>query len=193
MNETPRPGVFLDRDGVLIENVSTYVRRWDEVEIYPYSVESLRRLKEAGLPVFVITNQSIVGRGGIDFATIDSLHQKIMEAVDPHHAVVKSYLCPHAPEENCDCRKPQPGSLFRAAKEFNIDLDRSFMVGDAVSDVLAARAAGVKPLIVKSGRGLAQIQKMELGLAEVTENLETAVSLILAQLPHLKNGLDELA
>lgn len=182
MSASGKPAVFLDRDGVLIENIPSYVKTWDEVDIYPYSTDSLNRLHAAGLPIFIVTNQSIVGRGRMTLDAIEGLHSRIMNAVDPEQVVAKSYLCPHAPEDECDCRKPLPGSLLQAAKEFNIDLSRSYMVGDAVSDVLAARAAGVTPIILQSGRGKAEIAKMEPGLATISENLSTAVDLILLQL-----------
>lgn len=166
---------------MLIENVASYVKSWAEVEIYPFSTESLDRLKAAGFPIFIVTNQSIVGRGRMTLEAIETLHDQIMAAVDVNHAVVKSYLCPHAPEENCDCRKPLPGSLYQAAQEYGVDLKSSFMVGDAVTDVLAAKAAGVRPIILQSGRGKAEIAKMEPGIATISENLASAVDLILSE------------
>jgi D-glycero-D-manno-heptose 1,7-bisphosphate phosphatase len=172
--------VFLDRDGVLIENVPSYVRKWEEVEIFPFSTESLRRLADAGFALFVVTNQAIVGRGIMTLHEIKSLHGRIMQAVDPEGLVSKSYLCPHGPDDDCDCRKPLPGSLLRAAEEFGVDLASSFMVGDAVSDAEAGLAAGTRAIMVRTGRGLSQIELLDGHDVTVVDDLSAAVDLILA-------------
>lgn len=139
----------------------SYVRSWAEVDIFSFASDCLKRLQDAGYPVFVVTNQSIVGRGHMTIEAIMDLHDEIMKAVDKTGAVLESFVCPHAPEENCDCRKPLPGSLIRAAAKYQIDLSSSYMVGDAVSDVMAGQAAGAHPILVLTGRGKPQHQKME--------------------------------
>lgn len=173
-----QPAVFLDRDGVLIENVSTYVRTWDEVHIFPFTQKSLEKLKSLGLPVFVITNQALIGKGVISLNEAQLLHNRIIESVDPHHAILKSYLCPHRSEDNCLCRKPLPGSLIAAAKEFNIDLSRSFMVGDGISDVEAGLNAGTKAILVRTGRGEEESKRLENKNVPVVANLAEAVDYI---------------
>ena len=178
MNQKSRSAVFLDRDGVLIENVSTYVRTWDDVCAFPYTTSSLDRLKELGFQVFVVTNQAIVGRGLMSLETVQDLHRKIIELVDPHHVITKSYLCPHHPDENCLCRKPLPGSLVAASQEFGIDLSRSFMVGDAISDVEAGINAGTQAILVKTGRGKTQAELLTNPHVPIVDNLSDAVDWI---------------
>lgn len=157
------------------------MRTWDEVDIFPYSTDCLRRLKEAGFSLFVVTNQAVVGRGQMRLDVIESLHQRIMAAVDPEGFVSESFLCPHAPEENCDCRKPLPGSLLRAADKYDIDLTGSFMVGDAVTDIEAGRAAGVSPIMVLTGRGRTESELLPDGAATIVRSLVEATELILSR------------
>lgn len=175
-----KPAVFLDRDGVLIENIPTHVRTWEEVSIFPYSTASLERLHAAGYFLFVITNQAIVARGGMSHEAMESLHERIMASVDPSGLVTKSYLCPHG-EGECDCRKPRPGSLLKAAEEFGVLLTESFMVGDAVTDAQAGLSAGVKPIMVRTGRGLHEETKLGDLKVPVVDNLESATEVILGR------------
>jgi len=177
-NSESRPGVFLDRDGVLIENVHTYVREWSHVEIFPFVPNCLARLKALGLPVFVVTNQAIVGRGLLPLDQITALHARIIEAIDPQHAILQSYLCPHHPDERCNCRKPLPGSLLKASREFNIDLEKSFMIGDAITDIEAGLNAKVQPILVLTGRGMIESQKFSHLEIPVLPSLSEAVDWI---------------
>lgn len=161
--------VFLDRDGVLNENRPDYVKSVEEVEIIPSSLEAVRRLNAAGFLTIVVTNQSAVGRGVATMREAQAVQCHILSEYASNGApLTAAYLCPHAPDAGCDCRKPEPGMLFRAAREHRIDLTRSYMVGDAVTDVQAALAAGVRPLMVRSGLGFGQEPLLrELGFLEV--------------------------
>lgn len=163
----------------MIENVSTYVREWDEVQVFPFTTACLTRLHEAGYLLFVITNQAIVGKGLLSLETIQHLHNRIIEAVDPSSFIAESYVCPHTDAENCDCRKPKPGSFFRAAEKYNLDLDRSFMIGDGASDAEAGLNAGVKPVLVRTGRGHAQEPHVDRERVTVVDSLVEATDLIL--------------
>lgn len=142
--------VFLDRDGVI--NVdSGYVSRWDQFKFIPGAVEAMRFFSDAGYLLVIVTNQSGIGRGYYtepDFSQLTELMQAHLssEGVD----VAGVYFCPHHTEAKivqyriaCDCRKPEPGMLLRAAHELNIDLARSVMVGDKSSDMIAAQRAGI--------------------------------------------------
>lgn len=152
------PALFLDRDGVIIENRANYVRSWEDVVFFPSAVSALK--KAAGWPhqIVIVTNQSAVGRGLISLDEAHELNRRIVHFIQSTGGRIDAvYMCPHAPDENCDCRKPKPGLLIRAARDLSIDLASSIMIGDAQSDLLAAQAAGIKDLIlVKTGRGIDQ-------------------------------------
>jgi D-glycero-D-manno-heptose 1,7-bisphosphate phosphatase len=156
-----RPVVFVDRDGVLIENREHYVRTWEEVEIFPGSIEAGRMLTAAGLGLVVVTNQALVGRGYLPLEVVSSLNNRILDCFkDAGVEIIGRYMCPHHPDDNCGCRKPKPGMLLQAAKEHGIDLSNSYLVGDATSDLLAAEAAGVTGILVRTGRGVSEEPKV---------------------------------
>jgi D-glycero-D-manno-heptose 1,7-bisphosphate phosphatase len=141
--------VFVDRDGVLVRDRPDYVKDWSEVEIVPGSFEALGRLRSAGARVFVATNQSIVGRGIVRRQVVDELHARLADIAERHGARIESFLvCPHRPEDACACRKPKPGLLLQAGRASGVDLSRSFMVGDQVSDALAGVAAGCTAILL---------------------------------------------
>jgi D-glycero-D-manno-heptose 1,7-bisphosphate phosphatase len=141
-----RPAVFLDRDGTLIEDTG-YPRDPNRVRLLSGSAEALRVLEAHGLLLVVISNQSGIGRGIIAPAEADAVADRFVECLAEHGASVHaSYYCPHAPDEQCPCRKPAPGMLLRAAAEWGIALERSFMVGDKPSDVEAGKRAGCRTI-----------------------------------------------
>jgi len=153
-----RPAIFLDRDGVINRNRTDHVKSWAEFEFLPGVLDALRRLAQLEWPVVVISNQAIVGRGLVSRQTIDGLNEQMMSVVwSIGGRIDQVFYCPHRPEEHCECRKPRPGLLLKAAKEMELDLSRSFFVGDAESDVLAAQAVGCRPMLVKTGRGFGQM------------------------------------
>jgi D-glycero-D-manno-heptose 1,7-bisphosphate phosphatase len=158
--KTLRRAVFLDRDGTV--NVDfDYVHRAEQFEFIPGAAEAIRMLREAGFVVIVVTNQSGIGRGYYDEAAVETLHRYMdAELAKAGTTVDGYYFCPHHPHKGigkylmeCDCRKPLPGRLLRAADEFSIDLSRSYLVGDKLSDVEAALKAGSTPLLVTTGHG----------------------------------------
>lgn len=148
--------VLLDRDGVLIANRRDYVRDVDDVEILPNAVKALRRVAEAGYAIVIVTNQAVVGKGIIPLAQAIAVHQHVLVRLGV--PVSASYLCPHTPADGCPCRKPAPGMLVRAAEDLGIDLRRSHMVGDALTDVLAGRRAATHTCLLLTGRGREQFQ-----------------------------------
>jgi D-glycero-D-manno-heptose 1,7-bisphosphate phosphatase len=175
-----RPAVFLDRDGVINENLPDYVRSWEAFRWLPGALEALARLTRGGFPVVVVTNQSGIGRGVIEAATIDGMHARLRDSVAAAGGRVEAVMvCPHHPDDACDCRKPKPGMLRQAADELGIDLAASWMVGDHPTDAAAARAAGVRPILVRSGRGTAE--ELAADGAPVVADLGEAVDLILGQ------------
>ncbi len=149
-----RAALFLDRDGVLNENRPGHVRRWEEYRFLPGVLGALARAARSDLAIVVVTNQSVIGRGFATRDVVDDIHRRMTaEIVASGGRVDAVYLCPHAPEDGCACRKPRPGMLLAAARDLGLDLAGSWMVGDAATDVEVARAAGVRPVLVLSGRG----------------------------------------
>jgi D-glycero-D-manno-heptose 1,7-bisphosphate phosphatase len=180
--------VFLDRDGTMIQDVG-YLDRLDQIAFYPWTVDAIRALNRAGLPVVVITNQSGIARGLFTEAFVDETHRAISEYLERGGARVDGYYyCPHHPRgtvdqytRRCDCRKPGSALLDRAARDLVIDLSRSFMVGDKWLDVGAARGAGARAILVRTGLGAAQEERGSADLTAdvIVDNLAAAVSWIL--------------
>jgi D-glycero-D-manno-heptose 1,7-bisphosphate phosphatase len=154
-NDVVYPAIFLDRDGVLIENRPSYVRDWSDVQIFPDAISALSLPAIRSYKIVIVTNQSAIGRGLITQKTADEINSQLVSFIhDCGGRVDAVYMCPHAPEDSCSCRKPKPGLLLRAASELSLDLQRSWMIGDAWSDVQAGQSAGVRQaILVRTGRG----------------------------------------
>lgn len=152
------PAIFLDRDGVIIENRADYVRSWTDVSFYPEALEALAQFSAKPLKIVIVTNQSAVGRGIISLHQAQTINEQLVESVQEAGGRIDGvFMCPHAPGDQCECRKPKPGLLFQAAVAFSIDLSRSVMIGDALTDILAGRAAQVsQAALVRTGRGAEQ-------------------------------------
>jgi D-glycero-D-manno-heptose 1,7-bisphosphate phosphatase len=149
---TPIQGIFLDRDGVINRQRPDYVKCWEEFEFLPGALDALRRLAEPGWPVAVITNQSAVGRGLVAAGTVAEIHRRMTAAVAAAGGRIDGvFVCPHRPDEGCTCRKPLPGLLLQAASAFGLRPADCYLVGDAVTDLRAARAAGCRPVLVRTG------------------------------------------
>lgn len=153
-----QPAIFLDRDGVIIENRDNYVRSWADVEIFSQAVEALISARHSACHIILVTNQSAVGRGHITYATAEAINEQLVSLIRRVGGRVDAvYMCPHAPDGGCSCRKPAPGLLLQAADELNIDLGNSVMIGDARTDLQAGQAAGVgRSILVRTGRGRQQ-------------------------------------
>lgn len=151
--------VFLDRDGVLIENRSNYVRSISDIKFIPQALRALQILAQKLYIILLITNQSVVGRGIISLRDALNINQYILDYVKLNNGRIDGvYLCPHTPEDACHCRKPLPGMLLQAAQDLRINLNNSIFIGDALIDIQAGRSAGIQKLaLVKTGLGLEQI------------------------------------
>lgn len=152
------PALFLDRDGVVIENRTEYVRSWDDVAILPGALQALAHVRETPYRIVLVTNQSAVGRGLITQEGAREINVRLQRTLAGRGVSVEEvFLCPHLPEDDCACRKPKPGLLLLAADALHIDLSRSILIGDAVSDLQAGIAAGVGTVaMVRTGRGREQ-------------------------------------
>lgn len=143
------PAVFLDRDGVInrtfvVDGVPHPPQSVAECEILPGVFDALSSLKELGLPLIVVTNQPDVARGSQTRLAVDTINAYLASMLP----IDAFYVCCHDNADKCECRKPKPGMLLRAAREHGIDLSRSFMVGDRYSDILAGAAAGCRTLLI---------------------------------------------
>jgi len=184
MNQsTSNRAVFLDRDGTIMED-SNYVGDVERVLVIPSAAAALRRLQEAGYKLFIITNQSGVGRGYFTREAVESIHAHLDEYFGKHDVHFdRYYVCPHHPEDNCDCRKPKPKFLRDAAREYGLDLSRCFMVGDRTSDIQAGVNAGVSTVLVLTGVGRETLGKQEVKPDHVAEDIGAAASWILKDKP----------
>jgi D-glycero-D-manno-heptose 1,7-bisphosphate phosphatase len=183
----PRPAIFLDRDGVVIEDAH-HVGTPDRVRLLPGAAEAIAALNRAGWPVVVVTNQAGVAKGLFPFAAVDRVHAHLREQLAGYRARVEAfYFCPHHPEGEvepfrveCQCRKPQPGMLRRAAAEHGLDLARSWMIGDRVSDLEAGAAVGARTVLVRTGYGAAvdatALDREGLNLELIAADLADAVA-----------------
>ena len=155
-----RPAVFLDRDGTLIEEHG-YLDRLDLIKVFPWTGDALRLLRRAGFATVVVTNQSAVARGMIDEAFVHEVHRLLDTRLEPAGGGIdRYYFCPHFPtapvekyRQTCRCRKPAPGLIEQACREMDLDPRRSVMVGDRWLDVACGQAAGIRTVLLRSGRG----------------------------------------
>ena len=178
-----RPAVFLDRDGTVIEEVG-HLDDPDGVVILPGVPQALRRLRDAGFELVVVTNQAGVARGLFTESAVAAVNGRLAELLAGEGLALDGwYHCPHHPDFTgpCDCRKPEPGMLRRAARDLQLDLGSSWIVGDHPSDAAAGTAAGVLPIMVRTGHGLlpGANHGPEPGVP-VVDDLPAAVDLILS-------------
>jgi D-glycero-D-manno-heptose 1,7-bisphosphate phosphatase len=150
--------IFFDRDGVICENRPDHVKNWGEFKFLPGVIGSLVRLSSLGLPLVVITNQAVIGRGLASMGAVEAIHQRMVAEINEAGGRIdRVYYCPHLPEDQCDCRKPKTGLLLQAAKELGLDLSHSYLVGDAATDILAGQQVGCRTFLVLTGRGVEQL------------------------------------
>ena len=172
--------VFLDRDGTIIEE-KNYLSRLQDISFITGSEEAIRRLNCHNAKVVVITNQSGIARGYFSEGFVQQAHDHMQEHLKKSNAKLDGlYYCPHRPNDNCSCRKPQPGMFEAAAKDFSISLN-GFMIGDKGTDLAAGRNAGLQVILVRSGYG-GEVDTSEKYNADyIAQNLSDAVDWILQQ------------
>ena len=183
-----RRAVFLDRDGTMLEE-GNYVDRLDRLIFFPYTIDAIRMLNDEDLAVVVVTNQSGVARGMYPESFVAAAPQYIDERLRAGGARVDGYYyCPHHPEgsvaelrQDCECRKPRPGQLLQAAKDLDLDLPQSFIVGDRWKDIEAGKAVGARAVLVRTGYGHEAEHAKPADDTLVVDNLIQAVAWILRQ------------
>lgn len=173
--------VFLDRDGTIIVEKS-YLHKIEDVKFIPDVGKALSKLKKKGFLLFLVTNQSGVSRGFFTMEDVQRVHRHILAVLQKDGATLDGvYICPHQPEDNCDCRKPKTRLVQDASLKFGIDLPRSFMVGDRELDVELGQRAGCKSVLVRTGYG-EQVATQKLATPDyLAANLPDAVEWILKQ------------
>lgn len=185
-----RPAIFLDRDGVLNEEVNG-VHGPDQLHVVEGAGVALRRINRAGIPVVCVTNQPDIAKGLMSFDALAQVFAKLDTELARDSAYLDLiYFCPHHPESGwpgevtdlkvaCECRKPLPGMLLQAAREHNLDLSASWLIGDRYTDIHAAKAAGAKAVLVKTGHAGSDRERFDCKPDLVAANLPEAISLIL--------------
>lgn len=164
MTLAPRPdrAVFLDRDGVIIEDIHLLTQT-SQIRVLPGVPQALSRLREAGFGLIVVSNQPVVARGLATEADVEQIHDELNRRLAAAGSGVDQfYFCPHHPNAtlpsyrvNCMCRKPQPGLILQAAKEHRFNLASSILVGDRVTDIIAGSRAGCRTILVQTGQHVA--------------------------------------
>jgi D-glycero-D-manno-heptose 1,7-bisphosphate phosphatase len=146
--------VILDRDGTINHDSDHYIKSLEEWRPIKGSLEAIARLTQAGYRIVVATNQSGISRGLFTTRTLFEIHDHLQRVASQAGGRIDAFFfCPHADAAGCQCRKPKPGMLLEVAQRFNVSLEDTYMVGDALRDVQAAAAAGARPVLVLTGKG----------------------------------------
>jgi D-glycero-D-manno-heptose 1,7-bisphosphate phosphatase len=182
-----QPAVFLDRDGTINEQMG-YINHLSRFKLLDRAVAAIRRLNAAGVKVVVVTNQSGAARGYFPASLVDEVHEHLKQLLAAGGAHLDGiYTCLHGPADGCACRKPQPTLIEQAARDLDLDLSRSYLVGDRYSDIQTAANAGVKGILVLTGYGRGEYeyvrQTQPVQAVHVAPDLLEAVAWILTDLP----------
>lgn len=171
-----KPVVFIDRDGTLIDEVN-FLSRIEDLHVFPFTRTAISMLKESGFLVVVVTNQSGIGRNIYDEAAMHSIHEHIQKELGG--MIDAFYFCPHLPCDGCECRKPALGMINVARRDFDIDMTRSWMIGDKKIDVETGFNAEIRTAMVKTGYGNVHVKELERSPDIIAANLLEAVELLL--------------
>ena len=175
--------IFMDRDGTVSAEIG-YMYRSDMYKPFPWTGQAIRKINESGMKAVLITNQSGVERGYFPESMVHATHDVLRAELERWGAHLDAaYFCPHQPDTGCDCRKPKPGLIIRAAREMDIDIANSFMVGDRYLDIETGHSAGAKSVLVRSGDGADQLAEFRDFTDQpdfVADNLLHAVEAILS-------------
>ncbi|MCP5266559.1 MAG: D-glycero-beta-D-manno-heptose 1,7-bisphosphate 7-phosphatase [Burkholderiaceae bacterium] len=155
--------LILDRDGVINEDSDAYIKSPDEWHALPGALEAIARLSAAGYRIAVATNQSGVGRGLFDLETLAAINAKMQGEVHAAGGRIDAvFFCPHAPDANCECRKPRPGMVFEILRRFDVEPAEACFIGDSLRDLQAGHAAGCRTILLLTGKGRQTMQDGDL-------------------------------
>ncbi len=181
-------GIFIDRDGTINDEVE-FLRTPEQLHLIPHSADAISQLNELGLRVFILTNQSGIARGILTEDELCGIHARLLQLLENQNARIdKIYYCPHHPEGSiesyrkvCECRKPKPGLFRRAAEEYNIDLSRSYVIGDKMIDIQAGNNCGARTILVLTGYGKTELEhchRNSMRIDYIAEDLYEAVQFV---------------
>jgi D-glycero-D-manno-heptose 1,7-bisphosphate phosphatase len=174
--------VMIDRDGVINEDSGEFIKSVDEWRPIAGSLEAIAALHRAGFRVAVVTNQSGVGRGLYDEATLAKIHEHMRESVRAAGGELAGvYYCPHRPDDGCECRKPKPGMFRALERELGVSVVGAPYVGDRLSDIEAAEAVGARPMLVRTGTGAATVALLGAQRVPVFDDLAAAARSLLSE------------
>ena len=181
-----QPAVFLDRDGTLNEEMG-YINHLSRFRLLDQAVPAIRRLNAAGVKAVVVTNQSGAARGYFPISLVDEVHGRLQQLLAAGGAHLDGvYTCLHGPDDGCACRKPRPALIQQAARDLDLDLDRSYLVGDRYKDMETAANAGIPGILVLTGYGRGEYDYLRPAQTVqpvfVAPDLEAAVARILQDL-----------
>lgn len=170
---------FLDRDGTICEDAN-YLSRPEDLKIFPFAAMAVNLLRENGFLIILITNQSGIARGFFSENDLREIHEKLVSEFAEQNARLDAiYFCPHSAENNCHCRKPQIGMIEQAAKDFSIDLENSWIIGDKAIDVETGCSANIKTALVLTGYGAREVEILKEKADLISPNLLDAVKEII--------------
>lgn len=173
--------IFLDRDGVINQDSDSYIKSVGEWKPIQGSIDAIALLTQHGYKIVVITNQSGLYRGFFDLAELKKIHEKMQGLVEEKGGKIDAiYFCPHGPDEGCSCRKPKPGLFKKFSRDRDIKLENIPFIGDTLSDIQAGEAAGVRPILVKTGKGKKTLADHPDLNVQVFENLYEAAKNIIS-------------
>lgn len=174
--------VLLDRDGTIIVD-KDHLTDPREITLIPNAINALIKLRDLGLGIIIITNQSVVGRGHISIADLEKIHKRMIDLLSIEGVTIDDiYFCPHTPEDNCACRKPKLGLIERASKEYNFNPMECFTVGDKALDIEFGKAMGATTFLVRTGYG-AEVEKEKIVIPDyIVNDLLEATYIIQKQL-----------
>src|SRR6185295_12533626 len=176
--------IILDRDGVINEDSPDFIKSTQEWRAIPGSLEAIARFNHAGWRVVVATNQSGIGRGLFNFGGLFAMHDKMQRLLSELGGRLDGvFFCPHTPEDNCNCRKPKTGLFEDIARRFQVNLAGVPAIGDSIRDIQAARAAGARPVLVRSGNGAETLEQHvgDLDGVAVYDDLAAVAAALLGQ------------
>ena len=173
---TMKPAIFLDRDGTLIEEVN-YLSRVEDLRLFPSTSGAIKDLKDSGFLVIIVTNQSGIGRGIFDEDSMHAIHEQIQTELNG--VIDGFYFCPHLPCDGCECRKPGLGMIRAAQADFDIDIRRSWIVGDKKIDIETGHMAGMRTALVLTGYGMQHKDSLQVPADVVADDLGSAAKRII--------------
>lgn len=172
--------LVLDRDGVINADSPDFIKSPDEWQPLPGSIEAIARASKAGFTIAIASNQSGVGRGLFDLDMLSAIHDTMIETVEAAGGRIDLIVfCPHAPDDDCDCRKPKAGLFRRIEAELGVELAGQWAIGDSLRDIEAAAAAGAQPVLVRTGNGLRTERELGARDVKVFDDLAAAVDALL--------------